>query len=410
MIVKNESHVIVDTLKKLLNKIRLDCWVICDTGSTDITKQCIRTFFQDRGISGELIDSEWKDFAHNRTVALQSAFGKTDYVLMWDADDEIVGNFVLPTPLDVDWYAFQFGTTSTFIRPQLFKNSLRWRYKSVLHEYAECVDKAQPMKLVTGAYHCVSGRSGFRNLDPNKYLHDARILEKAYYEALETKDPLYTRYAFYAARSYINCKHYELALEFCKKVLSHDNWSEEKYCACIDAYSVYKALGKEDEGLHFLVKAHTFNTKRVEAILKLIVYYACCGEPEIAYNYYKWIQNYYEQEYGPEKGKDWLFVNRVDHEFMLPYYMIIVADKTGRKEIGVKMYEFIVRFQQTNVSEWHINNVIFNAQFFVKHLPKTPEFIQRFSAYIDAVKRSGKAISVDSQSIVNKIIAQCQDI
>ena len=31
MIVKNESHIIVDTLNKLINKIKFDFYVICDT-------------------------------------------------------------------------------------------------------------------------------------------------------------------------------------------------------------------------------------------------------------------------------------------------------------------------------------------------------------------------------------------
>ena len=38
MIVKNESKIIVDTLTKLLKKIKWDYWVICDTFTTDNTK------------------------------------------------------------------------------------------------------------------------------------------------------------------------------------------------------------------------------------------------------------------------------------------------------------------------------------------------------------------------------------
>ena len=50
MIVKNESHIIKDSLTKLLNKIKIDYWVISDTGSTDNTKQIINEFFQENGI------------------------------------------------------------------------------------------------------------------------------------------------------------------------------------------------------------------------------------------------------------------------------------------------------------------------------------------------------------------------
>ena len=404
MIVKDESHIIRDTLTKLLAKIQIDYWVICDTGSSDTTKQIITEFFAERGISGELVDSPWVNFAHNRTVAFQNAYKKSDYVFVWDADDEIIGNLELPTPLTADWYKFQFGSGTTYVRPQLFKNTLKWKYVSVLHEYAICEEPVENPVFVPGAYHFVSGRSGNRSKDPNKYLKDATILEKAYHECIETKDPMYNRYAFYCAGSWRDCGQHEKAIEFYKKVLGHENWSEEKYISCLNLYESYKVLGREEEGLGYLVKSHTYNSRRVEGILKLIIHYCCEKQNGIALNYYQLIQNFFENEYEPEKGKDWLFVNRPDYEFLLPYYMIIIADKMGRKETGAKMYELVCRFQQTNISEFHINNWIYNAQFFLDYLPKTREFITLFTTYIEKLEKCGKNISIQCKGIVENII------
>ena len=47
MIVKNESHIIIDTLKNLCSYIDFSYWVISDTGSTDNTKELIIEFFND---------------------------------------------------------------------------------------------------------------------------------------------------------------------------------------------------------------------------------------------------------------------------------------------------------------------------------------------------------------------------
>ena len=44
MIVKNEAHVILETLINLTSYIDFDYWVISDTGSTDNTKEIIQTF------------------------------------------------------------------------------------------------------------------------------------------------------------------------------------------------------------------------------------------------------------------------------------------------------------------------------------------------------------------------------
>ena len=87
MIVKNESHIIESTLENIVSKLKIDYWVISDTGSTDDTREKIRNFFNSRNIPGELYDDEWRDFAYNRTKALEYAFGKSKYVFIFDADD-----------------------------------------------------------------------------------------------------------------------------------------------------------------------------------------------------------------------------------------------------------------------------------------------------------------------------------
>ena len=112
MIVKNESHIIENTLEKLCKKINFDYWVICDTGSTDNTPQIITKFFEKRGIKGEIYYDEWRDFAHNRTLALQRAYRKTDLLLVFDADDEIIGNVIIPTEVLCDEYHMKFGSAS----------------------------------------------------------------------------------------------------------------------------------------------------------------------------------------------------------------------------------------------------------------------------------------------------------
>ena len=49
MIVKNESHIIKDTLEKLCSKIKFSYWVISDTGSTDRTCEIVKNFFEEIG-------------------------------------------------------------------------------------------------------------------------------------------------------------------------------------------------------------------------------------------------------------------------------------------------------------------------------------------------------------------------
>ena len=46
MIVKDESHIIEETLNNITSQLDLDYWVISDTGSTDNTKEIIKSFFE----------------------------------------------------------------------------------------------------------------------------------------------------------------------------------------------------------------------------------------------------------------------------------------------------------------------------------------------------------------------------
>ncbi len=144
----------------------IDYWVIVDTGSTDGTQEIIKNFLKD--IPGELHERPWKNFAHNRNEALALAKGKSDYVLILDADDQIVldENFQLPN-LDKDFYHVWINLSGTsYTRPQIIKDSLPWEWVGVLHEALMC-SKARSSEVMSGIKY-VCGRDGARSKDPEK--------------------------------------------------------------------------------------------------------------------------------------------------------------------------------------------------------------------------------------------------
>src|SRR5262245_1697688 len=110
MIVKDEAHVIERCLASV--KPLISTWVIVDTGSTDGTRDVSREVMA--GVPGDLYERPWRDFAHNRTEAIELARGKADYLLVMDADDvlEVPEGFGLPE-LDRDAYALRIEDTGT---------------------------------------------------------------------------------------------------------------------------------------------------------------------------------------------------------------------------------------------------------------------------------------------------------
>ena len=93
MIVKNESKIILRLLESVLPII--DCYCICDTGSSDDTIDKIEYYFKTKNIPGKVVSEPFKDFAHNRNFALQACLGMSDYVILLDADMVLkINNFI----------------------------------------------------------------------------------------------------------------------------------------------------------------------------------------------------------------------------------------------------------------------------------------------------------------------------
>ena len=65
MIVRNESHIIKECIQSVAKFI--DYYIICDTGSTDNTKEIIKEYFDSQNIPGEIHDDQWENFGANRT-------------------------------------------------------------------------------------------------------------------------------------------------------------------------------------------------------------------------------------------------------------------------------------------------------------------------------------------------------
>ena len=273
MIVKNESHIIIKTLTNLCEKINFSYWVICDTGSTDNTKELITDFFKEKNIKGELHEHMWKDFGYNRTLALECAYNKTDMLFIFDADDEIAGTLVLPETYDHDGYTFNFGNDVVYIRPLLVNNRKKWRFVGVLHEYLACSEHSTPHKNIVGDYYIVSGRTGNRNQNPNKYIDDAIILKNAHYDVLSTDYGLSCRYAFYCAQSYRDAGMKEKSIEWYKKRAELKGWNQEVYYSYFMIGRQYMDINEPEKAIYYWSLGIQADKERLECLYEIISYF-----------------------------------------------------------------------------------------------------------------------------------------
>ena len=271
MIVKNEAHIIEETLNSVLKYISY--WVISDTGSTDNTKEIIKTFFEKHSIPGHLVEHQWKDFGSNRTYALEAAYEyrkNFDYIWVFDADDLVVGNLGFPTDKTVDIYSVKYGDDFTYMRHQIFKSSEKWKYVGVLHEYPSCISKKNPKLVeIKGDYYIDSRRLGARNKESDKYIRDAKILEQGLKD-----EPNNVRYMFYLGQSYMDAGDYKKAIKWYTKRAEKGGWFEEVY------YSLYRiATNMEKDGQPWekveaaYIKAWKYLPSRAEPLYEIAKHY-----------------------------------------------------------------------------------------------------------------------------------------
>jgi len=360
MIVKNESHIIVKTLNNLCEKIDFSYWVICDTGSTDNTKELIIDFFKEKNIQGELIQHEWRDFGHNRTLALESAYNKTDLLFIFDADDEIVGNLVLPHIYEHDGYTFNFGNDVVYIRPLLINNRKRWRFVGVLHEYLACSENSTPHKNIEGDYYIVSGRSGNRSQNPNKYFDDANILKKAHYDVLESDYGLSCRYAFYCAQSYKDSGYMDESIEWYKKCLDLNMWLQEKYVSAFAIGNMYMAKNDMKNALKYWYKTIEYDPERIEGIINAINYLTKEGEHLLVNALYHRFKNY------SKKLVEKLFMVDLCYKDQLEYNNVVSAFYANDKQSGYECCKkiFLNRLVHDNLMKATISNFLFYIDLF----------------------------------------------
>ena len=227
MIVKNESHIILECLNSIYKHINY--WVICDTGSTDGTQDIVKKFFEEKNIPGELHQHEWKGFGHNRTLAFDTAKGKAEYAFVIDADDYLHGSLPLDKITDHDAYTLRMGREEfSWWRTQIFRLDLDWEYVGVLHEYAKPRKKETPqIAKLEGNYRVVARTLGARNKDITvieKYSRDAELLEKALID-----EPNNSRYMFYLGQSYFDSQQWAKSEEAYARRAQAGGWPEEVY-------------------------------------------------------------------------------------------------------------------------------------------------------------------------------------
>ena len=384
MIVKNEAHVIKDTLDNLWKYIKFSYYVISDTGSTDDTKKIITNFFKSKNVKGKIYDDEWKDFGYNRSLALKYA-NKCQhiakYVFIFDADDRIHGTMHLPVNISHDSYYLKFGSGVQYKRVLLVNNMLEWNFIGVLHEYINCISKNNNnVGMIDGDYYIDSGKSGARSKDPDKYKKDALVLEKAFYEEEKNNGRLKVRYAFYCAQSYRDADDKQNALKWYMKRAELKDWHEEVFFSYYMIGKIYRDMNEMEKAIYYWTLSYDADKDRYEGIYEIITHFRKTNNAFLAYKYFMMISSDYEKINNAYMDK--LFVYYPVYDFLLDYEMSLIYFNTGNYLSGVAVHKKL--FINKSMPIELMINILENFAFYLKHIVYDLEL---FEYYFDFVRK-----------------------
>ena len=307
---KNEEHCIQNTLESVYKHI--DYWVVCDTGSTDRTCEIVKNFFEEKGIPGELHVDEWVGFDHNKSLMMERAKDKTDYVLHLDADDLLINGLDFGKN-DIGDDAYFMNVTRGTLKWMaliIFNNRLTWKFCGVAHTTIKCKEKESfTTKDISNRNSYVSGEGiGSRAFDPKKFLYDAEKLKKQFFDTLlSDPDDLNSRSAFYTGQSYQDYGMLEEAIKWYRLYTKLDvTWFEEIFeCNMRIAYCMMKLNYKLSDIESQMSLAINIEPDRAEPYYFMGKHCNEIGEYEKAYNYLRAAKS---RDYKSVKEKYRLFI------------------------------------------------------------------------------------------------------
>ena len=362
MIVKNESKVILRLLNSVLPLV--DSYCICDTGSTDNTVELIENFFKENNIPGKIVNEVFRDFGHNRSVALSSCVGmpNADYLLLLDADMVLTINPKLCPKnfrkgLDKDaYYVFQGSDAFFYKNVRILRNNPEYSYWGVTHEYVKTTEGTEYREIDKTLLFIDDIGDGGAKAD--KFERDIRLLLKGLEE-----NPNNDRYTFYLANSYSNTNQYDKAIEYYKKRIEIGGWHQEVWFSYYSIGKCYRSMGDIPNALHYWMEGYQFYPNRIENLYQMIHYYRSMGKNILANAFYEMAD--YERSH--DNSNDHLFLEKDIYEFKLDYEFTILAyyRNTQNKDITQSCMKVLAH---PMADESICRNVLSNYKFYAKSL------------------------------------------
>ena len=361
MIVKNESKIITrlfDSVFQIIN-----CYCICDTGSTDNTVALIEEYFKNKGIPGKVVHEPFKNFCHNRNFALKSCVGMSDFILLLDADMVLeVKNFDKSCLLTADSFHILQGNDSFYYQNlRIVKNNGLYKYCGVTHEYIDIPNKSTIQGFEKNKLFIRDiGDGGAKQ---NKFERDISLLLDGIKD-----EPNNVRYYFYLANSYHDLGRFGEAINIYNKRIELGGWKEEVWYSYYRIGLCYKKMNKINDAIKYWLDGFEYYPERLEGLHEIIMHYRIVSKQKLANLFYQQAVQILNLNHD---RNSYLFLHDEVYTSKIYYEYTVFASYLGIKNIN----DEAVKVFNNSFSEPEVNNLLSNMKFYKDKLTKLSTII-----------------------------------
>lgn len=367
MICKNEAPIITRLFDSVVDII--DCYCICDTGSTDNTVSLIEEYFKKKNIPGKIVFEKFKDFSYNRNFALKQSCGMSDYVILLDADMVLDVRKFDKRMLTGDCYGILQGSNEFYYNNMRIVKNLPlngdtsfnfYKYIGATHEYISTPEGSQAVNFGKDIIFIKDIGDGCSKGD--KFIRDMKLLE----DELKEK-PNDVRSHFYLANTYFCTGKHNEAIEMYKKRIELGGWIQEVWYSYYRIAICYKELNDMAKAIQYWLDAYNYFPDRLENLYEIVSHYRIIGKQKLAVMFYKVAKETLNRHL---KIDDYLFLENCVYTYKLDYEYTIVASYTGVNNIDNEVVSIFNNCDE----QWLLDNLLSNMKFY-KTIPKTMSLV-----------------------------------
>jgi tetratricopeptide (TPR) repeat protein len=386
MIVKNESKIITRMFDSVVSII--DCYCICDTGSTDETVKIITEYFLSKNIPGKVVTEPFRNFCHNRNFSLNACMGMSDYVLLLDADMvlKVRENFNKNKLRECDsWFILQGNEGFYYQNLRVVKNNGLYNYVGVTHEYIDTPPTDRKSTFKKDELFILDVGDGGAKSD--KFERDVRLLKQGIID-----EPNNVRYYFYLANSYHDSGHYDDAIENYKKRIEMGGWIEELFYSYYRIGCCYSKMGKMSDAVFNWLLSFDLYPDRLEGIYEVIKHFRWLGKQRLSYVYYEAAKKILDKK---NNRDSYLFLHNEVYTHKVYFELTILGSWIGIKNVNNEVVEVLNHSHDGS----EINNLLSNMKFYKDILIPNGKIVMTNERMIDVNGEPTKFYSSSSSLI-----------